>query len=207
MKYDAQVNAALEAAPSFDFIDHSIVPEAILNPTAFSIPPEANDDYPIVFPTREQLVRPDYSIYVGSPRKIRKVMDAYARHPLYGGSPHYTELPREEERMEAVQRLGGSALYAVSFFRNERYQGGHGMTTHFLHLAVYDWETTKLGYAAHRAFPLMPSIDDKAEIRSLGYVSREHVLRTAQEQDPPLFPKLKRPLGAKVLDTLRRHVF
>jgi hypothetical protein len=205
MNYNKQVEATLANAVPFTFNGIDILPEFLHDTTILTIPPEADDAYPVVLSSRDQLVQPDNSLYVDSPRKVKKIVDSYDRQTRTSTAGNY-DLLMQQESMEAVQRLGGSALYSVNFFRDERAANNTGMTTRILDVVPYDWEATKLGYAIQKVYPLRPSQQAEADIRKLGYANRNHVIGLAIEHElpVPLTAPVRRGAAAKFLSAIQR---
>ncbi len=205
MKYAKQVEAALADAAHFTLDGINIVPEFLPDPTILSIPPEADDNYPVIFPSREQLVPPPNSLYVDSPRQVKKIVATYGRQTRTSCDPRSYDLVRQQEHMEAVQRLGGSAVYGVNFFRMNRV-GGDGTPHRTLNVIPYDWETTKLGYAIQKMYPQRPTPEDVQDIRQLGYANRNHVVGLAKEHGlpMPLLTPVRRSTAANIMNALQR---
>ena len=177
MKYTNDVETAMANAPYFEIDGLTFIRESLSDTVLLGIPPDADHNYPVVYPAREQLDQPSNSLYVESERQVKKVVAAYRQ---LGGSVYDLdgELYRQRMQLSAIQQLGGSALRSVSFFMNERV----GMADCVLDVAPYDWETTKLGVAVQKMYPRLPSIESKEIVRQLGYGSRAQVMYFAVEQ-------------------------
>jgi hypothetical protein len=175
MKFEQEIRSAIEHAAPLEWRDGSWVETSEPERELFTVPDDAPDDYPIIYPSRAEHQPLPHNVEVETLPDLTQAVLEYGYIAGVPISPDRLDasIALVSENAELTATLGGTSLYALRVFANNRERPnvkGWGVSE-----VPVGLETTVIGRALMAVYHREVSPDDIAFIGLLGYESVEQV--------------------------------